>query len=70
MSKYKTMAYMTVIAMLEILLVFSVSAYQQRGNKNNLLDVDKVYIALSPDWIPYEYQSLYRIWEQFFKEDS
>ena len=40
MSKYKTMAYMTVIAMLEILLVFSVSAYQQRGNKNNLSDVD------------------------------
>ena len=39
-------------------------------NFDNLLDVDKVYIALSLDWIPYEYQSLYRIWEQFFKEDS
>lgn len=39
-------------------------------NFDDLLDVDKVYIALSPEWIPYYYQSLYRIWEQIFKTEN
>lgn len=41
MSKYKTMAYMTVIAMLEILLVFSLTVYHQRSSKKSLVGINK-----------------------------
>ena len=42
MSKYKTMAYMTVIAMLEILLVFSLTVYHQRSSKKSLVGINKL----------------------------
>ena len=41
MSKYKTMAYMTIIAMLEILLVFSITVYHQRSSKKCLVGINK-----------------------------
>ena len=41
MSKYKTMAYMTVIAMLELLLVFSLTVYHQRSSKKSLVGINK-----------------------------